>query len=108
MKYLVDANLPRALTKWLAADGDEAAYVDDLLAPPADDDDIWELAADRGAIIVSKDADFATRAARDDRVRVVWIRCGNLKLSVFETWIAARSSALRSLIAEGERLIELR
>lgn len=108
MKYLIDANLPRALAEWLIADGDEAIYVDDLLTPPATDDDIWELAADRGLIVVSKDADFAARSVRDDRVRIVWVRCGNLKLKVFEDWIAARRAALRNAVADGERLIELR
>lgn len=108
MKFLVDANLPRALAQWLAADGDETLYVDDILAPPAADDDIWALAQDRDLIVVSKDSDFAARAVRDSRVRVVWIRCGNLKLNVFETWIAARRPALRRSLLEGERLIELR
>ncbi len=40
MKFLVDANLPRVLATWLAADGDEAGHADDLLQPPAADDDI--------------------------------------------------------------------
>jgi predicted nuclease of predicted toxin-antitoxin system len=108
VKYLVDANLPRALAGWLASDGDEAFYVDDLLAPPAADDGIWALAAARELIIVSKDADFAARAARDHQVRVVWIRCGNLKLRAFEAWIDARRAALRRQLDDGERLVELR
>jgi predicted nuclease of predicted toxin-antitoxin system len=108
VKFLVDANLPRALTSWLADGGNEAFYVDDLLAAPAADDDIWKLAAANAFVVVSKDSDFAVRAARDADVRVVWIRCGNLKLSVFKEWFAARSEAMHRLLGMGEQVIELR
>jgi hypothetical protein len=37
------------LTGWLAARGEEAVYVDDVLSPPAKDDDIWEFAAAHAA-----------------------------------------------------------
>ncbi|HVV31906.1 MAG TPA: DUF5615 family PIN-like protein [Vitreimonas sp.] len=108
MKFLVDANLPRPLAQWLADAGDEAFYVDDLIPPPARDDAIWNLAIETDCTIVSKDADFADRAVRDQRVRVVWIRCGNLKLKVFEQWFAARRESLRRQLLNNERLIELR
>ena len=108
MKFLVDANLPRPLTQWLADGGDEALYVDDLLTPPAQDDDIWRVALSQDLIVVSKDADFADRAVRDLRVRVVWIRCGNLRLKPFASWFAARRDGMRRLLLGGERLIQLR
>lgn len=108
MRFLVDANLPRALAAWLAEDGDEATYVDDLLAPPARDEDIWDLAVSRDYVAVSKDSDFAARAARDQRVRVVWIRCGNLKLAVFQGWFLTRRDAMRRLLEMDERVVQLR
>lgn len=108
MKFLVDANLPRPLTQWLAVEGDEALYVDDLLPPPARDDAIWNLALERDCVIVSKDADFADLAIRDQRVRVVWIRCGNLKIKFFEVWFSARREGMRRLLLSNEHLIELR
>ncbi len=58
--------------------------------------------------MVSKDADFATRAAREESVRVVWVRCGNLKLKVFEAWFGARREAMRRLLLMGEQVVELR
>lgn len=109
MKPLIDANLPRALASWLSAGGDDAKYVDDLLAPPAADNDIWNLAVADGYVVVTKDADFATRATHDRRVRVVWVRCGNLKLAAFQAWFAARSDAMRGLLLiDSEEVIELR
>lgn len=108
MKFLVDANLPRALTGWLRIPGHEALYVDDLLQPPAKDDAIWKLAAERGLVIVTKDADFAAKAARDASVRVVWVRCGNLKLDVFQVWFGSRADAMHRLLGMGEQVVELR
>jgi predicted nuclease of predicted toxin-antitoxin system len=108
VRYLVDANLPRALTGWLAANGDEAFYVDDLLAPSAADALIWDLAVAQSYVIVSKDADFAVRATRDQRVQVVWLRCGNLKLAPFEAWFQARHEAMLRLLQMNEGVVELR
>ncbi|MCL4716827.1 MAG: DUF5615 family PIN-like protein [Hyphomonadaceae bacterium] len=108
MKFLVGANLPPALARWLAEGGDEAVYVDHLITPPGADDAIWDLAVAQGFVIVSKDADFAARVARDQAVRVVWVRCGNLKLSLFRAWFANRADAMRRLLQMDERLIELR
>ncbi|MBC7769055.1 MAG: DUF5615 family PIN-like protein [Phycisphaerales bacterium] len=108
MKFLVDANLPPALARWLATAEDEAAYVDDVLDAPASDESIWDFASARGLVIVTKDSDFAARAARDQTVRVVWVRCGNLELKVFEAWFGARADAMRRLLELDEQLIELR
>ncbi|MGE0739765.1 MAG: DUF5615 family PIN-like protein [Hyphomonadaceae bacterium] len=84
MNFLVDANLPATMVSWLGTGVDQAAYVDELLAPGALDGAIWELARSREMIVVSKDADFAVRAMRERSVQVVWIRCGNMKLRPFE------------------------
>jgi predicted nuclease of predicted toxin-antitoxin system len=109
VKFLVDANLPRALVAWLSEEGADAQYVDDLLTPPAADDDIWNLAVAGRYVVVSKDADFASRATRDPAVRVVWIRCGNLKLTASKEWFSTRSGAMRGLLQiDSEDVIELR
>ncbi len=44
----------------------------------ASDQVIWRYAVERGAIIVTKDEDFAVMRARaDDGPQVVWLRIGN-------------------------------
>lgn len=108
MNFLVDANLPDVIVRDLFDDGDTAAYVDDLLPATSSDDAIWDLARAQGWVILSKDADFAIRALRERTVQVVWIRCGNLKLKVFEAWFVARMPAMRRLLDNGEHLVELR
>lgn len=108
MKFLIDANLPPAMALWLRQRGHEARYVDDVLPPPALDEQIWSEATSSSEIIISKDGDFVLLAQRLEGPAVVWIRCGNLTLSVFEGWFGARSDEMAELLLAGERVVELR
>ena len=108
MKFLIDANLPPSLALWLGTDGHEAIYVDDVLPPSSPDEAIWAIAAEQAFVVISKDADFAIRAERDDRVQVVWVRCGNLKLAELALWFEARRNAMIALLTLRERVVELR
>ena len=62
MRFLVDAQLPPALARWLAAQGHEAEHVVDCELAQASDPAIWDYAISVGAIIVTKDEDFAQRS----------------------------------------------
>jgi predicted nuclease of predicted toxin-antitoxin system len=75
MRFLVDAQLPIALARWLTAKGFEANHVSDLGLEAASGTDIWNYAVTDMAIIVSKDEDFAQRRmlSRAGPV-VVWLR----------------------------------
>jgi len=84
VKFLVDANLPPALARWIEALGHEAIYVEDVLSSPILDGTIWRYAVANGCVIVSKDSDFVDLSARPTGPQVVWVRCGNLKLRIFE------------------------
>lgn len=64
MNFLVDAQLPPALARWLTEQGNTAEHVDDVGLRDADDIVIWNHAVRSGAIIVTKDEDFAERTAR--------------------------------------------
>jgi predicted nuclease of predicted toxin-antitoxin system len=63
-QFLIDAQLPPALGRWLAERGHPAEHVFDLGMAGADDRDIWAHAHQVGAVIVTKDEDFAERRAR--------------------------------------------
>ena len=65
MKFLIDAQLPPALAGWLREAGHEAEHVEDVDLRKADDRPIWNYALKAGAIIVTKDEDFAERSARE-------------------------------------------
>jgi predicted nuclease of predicted toxin-antitoxin system len=57
MRFLVDAQLPAALARWLAAKGHEAAHVGDLEMQAASDAVIWDYAIASDAAIITKDED---------------------------------------------------
>lgn len=62
MKFLVDNQLPRALTTLLENLGHHAVHVLDVELSQVDDLAIWAYAAQYGYTIISKDADFADLA----------------------------------------------
>ncbi len=75
MRFLVDAQLPPALARWLAANGHETDHVGDIGMQAASDAAIAHALASSAAII-TKDEDFARRKvlAQNGAV-VVWIAC---------------------------------
>ena len=62
MRFIVDAQLPPALARWLTAQGYEAEHVFDVGLAEAPDAVIWRRATENVAVVVSKDDDFALRA----------------------------------------------
>lgn len=78
MRFLVDAQLPPALARWLVEQGHDASHVMDQGLGEASDRRIWDEAASSGAVIVTKDEDFpARRRSSAMGPAVVWIRIGN-------------------------------
>jgi predicted nuclease of predicted toxin-antitoxin system len=66
MRFLVDAQLPPALARWLSARGHPSDHVADLGMDAAADRVIWQWAERERAGIVTKDEDFAvSRIAHD-------------------------------------------
>jgi hypothetical protein len=61
MRFLVDAQLPPALARWLASRGHEAEHVGDCGLLSAADAAIWDHALRTGSVLVTKDEDFAQR-----------------------------------------------
>jgi predicted nuclease of predicted toxin-antitoxin system len=57
--FLIDNQLPPALSHWLARNGHTASHVLDLKLGQVPDDVIWTFAAKHGYTIVTKDEDFA-------------------------------------------------
>lgn len=108
MRWLVDAQLPPALARWLTAQGHEAQHVIDMGLGEATDADIWQHAVDTAAVIVTKDEDFALRAQlREGGPQVVWVRYGNVRRAELLRRFAAAWPEVVDLVARGESLIEL-
>ena len=109
LRFVIDAQLPPMLVRWFAAQGYQASHVFELDLNDASDRAIWRHAQSVGAVIVSKDADFAQLSIIDPSgPPVIWIRLGNMTTAVL---IQALEQVVPILVAgleSGERLIEVR
>jgi predicted nuclease of predicted toxin-antitoxin system len=108
VRFLVDAQLPPALARWLTQQGHTAEHVFDVGMVEADDRAVWAYAVTVGAVIVTKDEDFAARRARTaSGPSIVWIRVGNTSRRDLLTWFRFRLSAIVEALARGEVLVEI-
>ncbi len=108
MRFLVDAQLPPALARWLADQGYFAEHVADHKLAAASDSAIWNFALDASAIIVTKDEDFALRKAlRAAGPQVVWIRIPNVRRRQLLAWFEKALPDIVAALERGETLIEV-
>jgi predicted nuclease of predicted toxin-antitoxin system len=109
VKFLVDAQLPPGLVKWLNDQGHDSQHVDYCGLNGANDITIWNYAISAQAIILTKDEDFAERTARTPSgPTIVWLRLGNATNRVLFAWLEPRWGAIEELLASNNRLIEVR
>jgi predicted nuclease of predicted toxin-antitoxin system len=91
MKLLFDQNLSYRLVTALATLYPGSAHVRDLGLATADDEAIWNYAAQHAFVIVSKDSDFQHRSLLlGHPPKVVWIRLGNCSTAAIENLLRAR------------------
>ena len=109
MKFLIDAQLPPALVRWLGEAGCEAQAVRDLGLRDADDGAIWRHAEQNGQVIVTKDEDFVLRVlATKAGPAVLWLRAGNTSNARLRAWFIPQVPQLVALLGQGCRLVEVR
>jgi predicted nuclease of predicted toxin-antitoxin system len=109
MRFLVDAQLPPALARWLSDRGHDAQHVCDIELDAASDHVVWSHAERHAAVLITKDEDFAAMALRAHRgPAIVWLRLGNTTrseiLAVFEDMLPR----ITALLERGERIVEIR
>jgi len=108
MTFLVDAQLPPVLARWLNGRGHAALHVVDLSLERATDEAIWAHAAQTRAVVVTKDEDFATRRQlTPDGPSVVWIRLGNTTNPDLLLRMEAHLPNVVAALGRGETLIEI-
>ena len=108
MNFLIDAQLPPALCRWLEARGHAAVHVTIALSnAAATDAEIADYAEASGAILVSKDEDFLTLRL-PDRFTLLWLRCGNATNRALSAWLEPRWPMIEQMLEAGERMIEAR
>jgi predicted nuclease of predicted toxin-antitoxin system len=108
MKFLVDAQLPPALARWLTAQGYEATHVTDLGLGAADDITIWQRAYAEGYALISKDDDFVLLRLREPEAKLIWVTMGNCSKANLLSRFATALPELLAALEGGEALVELR
>jgi predicted nuclease of predicted toxin-antitoxin system len=108
VKFLIDAQLPPALARYLREVGCEAEHVIDIGLESSDDSPIWDYAAANAVVIVTKDEDFAARTQMNpDGPAVVWLRIGNCSNLALLQWFAPMLPHVIDCLRQGEKLIEI-
>ena len=108
MRFLVDAQLPPALARFLEAHGHEAKAARETGLREADDTAIWTFAQAGGWVVVTKDEDFAERSLQSATgPQVLWLRIGNSTNRVLFAWLEPLLRAAVQDLQSGHRLVEL-
>jgi len=107
VRFVVDAQLPPALARRLEALGHTAEHVKDLGLVSASDNEIRDYAAGVGAVVVTKDEDFAIRRLLSEGPSVVWLRVGNTRRLALLARVEAELPVIVAALERGETLIEV-
>ena len=109
MKFLVDDQLPAALSRHLAKRGCDSLHVQDVGLSKGSDIQIWRYAEDHGCVVISKDEDFLYLAnALESKARLVWVRLGNCRTKFLLAAVDRWWPRIESSLAAGDRVVELR
>lgn len=109
MTVWLDAHLSPAVAPWLAATfGVTAVAVRDLGLRHAQDSPIFAAARVAGAVVMTKDSDFADLVRRlGSPPRVIWLRCGNTSNAELRRVLTRDLPDALVRLAAGESLIEI-
>ncbi|WP_368496993.1 DUF5615 family PIN-like protein [Herbiconiux sp. A18JL235] len=109
MRFLVDAQLPPALARMLAARGHVAEHVTDIGPADAADHALWAYAMEHRAVLVTKDEDFSSMVVLGGEApAIIWIRVGNTRRRALIEWFEPLIDTVVDMIEAGNDLIELR
>ena len=108
MKFLVDAQLPRRLAKFLSSAGYDTIHTHDLPQQNATpDSDINEISLQDQRIVITKDADFVESFLLQDKpYKLLLIATGNIKNAELEKIISNNIIQITSFF-ENHRYVEL-
>ncbi len=96
------------MADWLREKGHIADAVRDIGLRDADDSELWTYACQNGAVIVSKDEDFALRAGANEQAAVLWIRFGNVVNRVLFARLEQAWPEVEGHFSIGTTLVEVR
>ena len=101
MRFLIDAQLPPDLARFLASCGYQAQHVAEIGLLSAGDREIWEHAKVVKTAIITKDTDFAALTILDEGPQIVWIRFGNTRKAELTKRLSAALPRIISALLDG-------
>ncbi len=109
MRFLVDAQLPPALARYLSASmGVDATHVLDLGLLTATDSAIWQFALEHQYVVITKDDDFQVRAALSTtQPAIIWVRIGNCSKKKLLDVFAQHWPTIQAELSCGTLLVEI-
>lgn len=109
MKFLIDAQLPGTLARWLRGRGFDAEHLLERNMAQADDLSIWKSSVEEGRILVTKGEDFFIFATRPgDNGLLLWLRMGNCRTQDLITRLNLEWTVIEAAYAVGQRIVEVR
>jgi len=109
VRFLVDAQLPPALARWLTEAGHDARHVEDVGLREAEDSPIWRYVLEQHPILITKDEDFVDRVRQDHTAPViVWLRIGNVSNRELRQRFMPQLPHIVIWIDQGVRVVEVR
>jgi predicted nuclease of predicted toxin-antitoxin system len=104
MRFLVDAQLPPALARWIATQGHVAEHVAIAIAPTEADAAIVQYAIENGAVIITKDSDFLTLAPPPP---VLIVTTGNITNRALLALFDHRFATAVEELANGQTVVDI-
>ena len=108
MRFICDVHIPPSLVLFFRAHGFEAIHVFEIGLHMAPDDEIWDYARSRNAIVITKDKDFVRIALANPGPRLILVRIGNSTAKTLRSKFEQLLPDLIELLENGDRVIELR
>ena len=109
MRFLIDAQLPPALARFIESQGLESRAVREVGLREAEDEVIWTFAASEQWVVITKDEDFVERVlARQSGPQIVWLRLGNCTNRVLLALLQPIFADVLRELETGSRIVEVR
>lgn len=109
MKFLIDNQLPVALSRFLVSMGCDCTHVVHAGLAEASDVNIWRYAGERGQIIITKDEDFLHLASKESGTAgLIWVRLGNCRTSNLIAEFKRLWPRIQASLEAGDRIVEIR
>ena len=103
MRLLFDENLSEQLVGLLADLFPDSLHIRLLHGAGASDALLWQVAAEQGCILVTKDEDFERLSiSRGAPPKVIWIRLGNCTTQQVAQLLRSRVEVIQTFVAHEE------